>query len=212
MIEELLRGYREFRAGPYRELHSRYERLAHAGQKPKAVIISCCDSRVDPATILHAGPGDLFVVRNVANIVPPYAPDSQHHGTSAAIEFAITALEVPHAIVMGHGRCGGIQALREGHDTGTAAGHFIPQWISIGSDVRDRVVESHGSESPADLQLRLEHAMILHSIANLRGFPFVAERIADGRLSLHGWHFDVAHGRLAGFDAARDAFVEFPEA
>lgn len=206
MVGRLIEGYREFRASHYARYRALYERLA-AGQQPRALVIGCCDSRVDPATVLNAAPGELFVVRNVANLVPPFTPDGGYHGTSAAVEFAVSALGVRNIVVLGHARCGGIQALRE-EAAADGALRFVPQWMSIGRPVRDRILAASPGASAETLQRRLEHALILASLDNLRGFPFIEQRLAEGGLALHGWYFDIATGALSRYERDEDAFVE----
>ena len=202
----LLEGYRRFRDERYTGERARWRELAE-GQSPTAVIIACCDSRADPATIFDANPGEIFVVRNVANLVPPFEPGGGRHGVSAALEFAITQLEIPQIVVMGHERCGGIQASLTGKFTDAAAGEggFIAQWMSLLEEPRAKVVAEHG-EGP-DAALLLEEAGIRQSLANLRTFPFVAEREAAGKLSLHGCHFSIFRGKLYLLDEANDVFA-----
>ena len=189
-MDNLIQGYRRFRDTTWPEQRRRFETLAEHGQRPRAMVIACSDSRVDPGMIFNAAPGEIFVVRNVANLVPPYQPDGAYHGTSAAIEFAVLGLEVKDLIVMGHGMCGGIRALLDG--VPAPMGDFLTPWIRVAAPAR-RALEC----SPADPQLACEHAAVQLSLENLRTFPWIAERIADGRLSLHGAHFDVRTGILA---------------
>ena len=188
----LLDGYGRFRATEWERHRRRFQRLAEQGQRPRTMVVACSDSRVDPQMIFDAGPGELFVVRNVANLVPPYAPDGRDHGTGAALEFGVRGLQVSNLVVLGHGLCGGVGALLEG----TAPGHledFVLPWIRLASDVRARVLEC----APADPQLHGEYAVVRLSLANLRSYPWIAEREAAGQLRLHGAHFDVRHGVLA---------------
>jgi carbonic anhydrase len=189
-MHELIDGYRRFRATAWPERHRLFERLAEHGQQPRAMVIGCADSRVDPGVIFDAGPGEIFTVRNVANLVPPYAPDGTYHGTSAALEFGVRGLQVRHLVVLGHGLCGGVRALLEG--VPAPLGDFLGPWLHIADPVRRRVLEC----TPVLRQLEGEHAMIRLSLDNLRGFPWIAERVADGRLALHGAHFDVRTGIL----------------
>jgi carbonic anhydrase len=190
-MEDLLRGYRRFRENGWPERRARFEQLAEHGQRPRAMVIGCADSRVDPAMIFDAGPGEIFIVRNVANLVPPYQPDGAYHGTSAALEFGVLALEVSHLVVLGHGLCGGVRALLGG--VPAPLGGFLGPWLSLAAPVRERVLACEGIET----QLAGEQEFIRLSLANLRGFPWIAEREADGRLVLHGAHFDVRTGVLA---------------
>lgn len=195
----LREGYASFRTGRYGQERERYRKLADAGQRPQAIIIACSDSRAAPETIFDAGPGELFVVRNVANLVPPYAPDGRHHSTSAALEFAVLGLEVRHIVVMGHGRCGGIATL-SGAGRPLSRGDFIGSWMAAVHDVADQVPKDGASWEE---RLRLvEHASVEHSLANLRTFPWIRSREADGAVALHGAWFDIALGVLEEFDAA----------
>jgi carbonic anhydrase len=190
-MDELIAGYRRFRATQWPERRATFESLAQAGQSPRTMVIACSDSRVDPAMIFGAGPGELFVVRNVANLAPPYAPDSRAHATSAALEFGVRVLEVPHLIVMGHAMCGGIRALLEGAPP--EAGDFLPPWMRIAEPARRRTFECR----PADPQATCEREAVKLSLENLMTFPWIAERVADGRLRLHGAIFDIRTGELA---------------
>jgi len=189
-MDTLIEGYGRFREGAWPERRALFERLARVGQRPRAMVIACSDSRVDPAMIFDAGPGELFVVRNVANLVPPYRPDGAHHGTSAALEFGVCNLGVEDLVVMGHGLCGGVQALIADE---MPASDFVGPWIRLAEPARRRVL---ACDAP-DRQLEGEHATVRLSIENLATFPWIAARVADGRLRLHGAHFDVRSGVLA---------------
>lgn len=200
-FRKLIEGYGRFRSEEYPAARARWEALAE-GQDPLVMVIACCDSRVDPATIFDIQPGQAFVLRNVANLVPPYEVGGGLHGASAAIEFGVTGLEVRHIVVMGHGACGGIKAALAG--PGSDGGHsFIDGWMSILAEQRRSVLEN---EEIADKQLGLELAAVRQSIANLRLFPFVAEREAAGSLNLHGCHFSIGEGQLYVLDEAEDSF------
>lgn len=199
-ISELVDGYRRFLDGRYPEEAALYRSLAERGQSPKVMIIACCDSRADPAAIFNASPGQFFIVRNVANLVPPFEPHGDYHGTSAALEFAVTGLQVETILVMGHARCGGIQALREGIYEKNADHGFIGSWMSILRSARSEVLTQSAGETEAEQQQALEHAGVRQSIENLQTFPFVRERLADNRLRLRGAYFDIADGRLLGLD------------
>lgn len=203
--DRLIDGYRAFRGGRYPTEEERYRRLAEAGQKPQVMIIGCCDSRVAPEVIFDAGPGEIFVVRNVANLVPPYAPDGELHGTSAALEFAVVALKVKHIVVMGHGRCGGIRAALAEDAEPLTPGDFIGRWMSLIEDAANRV------RCDADLphehhQRALEHEAVRLSVRNLATFPCVQTRTAKGSLRLHGAWFDVSEGALHVLDPATGRF------
>jgi carbonic anhydrase len=190
-MKRLLEGYRRFRANGWPEQRRVFETLARDGQAPKALVVACIDSRVDPAMIFDAGPGEMLTVRNVANLVPPYLPDSAYHGTSAALEFGVRVMEVPHVIVLGHGLCGGVRALLEG---APADGHeFVAPWMSMADAARRRAMEL---ESVEHRQESCEFEVVKVSLENLRTFPWIAEREAAGKLVLHGAWFGVRSGLL----------------
>jgi carbonic anhydrase len=205
-FNSLVEGYRRFRETGWRRERERWTELAE-GQSPKVMVIACSDSRVDPATIFDASPGEMFVVRNVANLVPPFETGGGRHGVSAAVEFAVTQLEVPEIVVMGHGQCGGVNASvsRRFADAPLGAGGFIAHWIDLLDDERDRIVACHGDGPEGMRALELETVKV--SIRNLRTFPPVAEREADGRLKLLGAYFAIADGRLHLLDAESGNFV-----
>jgi len=189
-IERLKAGFRAFRSIHYEARPEIYQELAD-GQHPEVLLIACSDSRVDPAILLNAQPGELFVVRNVANLVPPYEPDGRHHSTSAAIEFAVRDLKVRHVVILGHSRCGGIKALREGVE----GRDFIGPWTSLAAEA------CRGTHNLAEA----EQAAIAASLANLAAFPWVRERMDTGELFAHGWWFDLEEGRL--LEVGRDGSV-----
>ena len=197
-MNHLLPGYRRFRDTSWPAYRATFERLAAAGQRPHTVVVACSDSRVDPSLIFDAGPGELFVVRNVANLVPPYAPDGNCHGTSAALEFGVVLLEAPNLVVLGHGLCGGVQALLA--PTGPP-GDFLPPWIRLAARARAGALACDDGADPGCAQEAGEHAVVRLSLENLLTFPWVAERAAAGRLRLHGAHFDVRTGVLATLGA-----------
>lgn len=210
-IASLIEGYHTFRNGTYRQNIERYSALGEKSQKPKAVIIACCDSRTDPAMVFSADPGELFVIRNVANLVPPYEPDQHYHGTSAAIEFGVTGLNVADIIVMGHVRCGGIEALYDCEHGITATDKFISGWMSLAHDAAEEVERKH-PDLDRDAMLRmLEQRAVLSSLERLRTFPFISEREKAGRLRLHGWLYGIASGALSIYDKQLDRFVEVPD-
>jgi carbonic anhydrase len=200
----LVDGYRRFRSHGYVEQKARFDMLASGGQTPPVMIISCCDSRVDPATVFDTVPGQVFALRNVANLVPPYETGGGLHGASAAIEFGVLGLGVKHIVVLGHGQCGGIRAALDGGDLGLDGRSFVDDWMRIVSDARDKVLR----ECSGDRQLALEHEAIKVGIANLRSFPFIAAREAAGELKLHGAWFAIASGRLHVLDEASGTFAD----
>lgn len=191
-MDALLAGYRRFRLGAWPERRELFETLAADGQRPRALVVGCVDSRVDPAMIFDAAPGELLVLRNVANLVPPYQPDAAYHGTSAALEFAVRVLRVPDIVVLGHGMCGGVQALL--HGAPAAARDFVAPWMSLAAPARARALACEPVERR---QLVCEHEVVKISLANLMTFPWIAERVAGGDLALHGAWFAISSGVLA---------------
>ena len=191
-MQRLLEGYHRFRGGQWPERRRMFEGLADEGQQPRAMVVSCADSRVDPGMIFDAGPGELFVVRNVANLVPPYAPDSGYHGTSAALEFGARVLEISQLLVMGHGLCGGVRALLQG--VPPEASDFVAGWIGLAARARDRAL---AGDDGTDRQLCCEQETVKLSLDNLMTFPWIADRVASGRLHLQGAHFDIRTGELS---------------
>jgi carbonic anhydrase len=204
--EHLLQGYANFLAGRFAREQSRYSDLAKTGQNPTTMIIACCDSRAAPETVFDAGPGELFVLRNVANLVPTYQPDGGQHGTSAAIEFAVNSLEVSNIVVMGHGRCGGIHAALSPNAKPLDAGDFIGKWMSMLAPVSAQV-GSNSLMTAGERQTALERISIRHSIGNLRTFPYVARLEDEKKLALHGAWFDISTGELWVMDADTGDFV-----
>lgn len=197
-FQRLMDGYEMFRAVEYERQRERYARLASEGQRPPMMVIACSDSRVDPATVFHAAPGEMFVLRHIAALVPPCEKDGRHHSAAAAIEFAITQLEVEHVLVFGHGGCGGIAASLSGcfDHREEGEGGFVHHWVETIRPERDRLEETMPDASEEERQLALELGSIKLSLARLREFPGVAEREARGALHLHGAHFDIRSGTL----------------
>ncbi len=205
---ELLKGYRRFREEIYPRQKARFEETAIEGQHPKLMVIGCSDSRVDPAQIFDVDPGDIFVVRNVAALVPPFETTPGHHGVSAAVEFAVQMLEVKQIVVMGHGRCGGCKAaLTQGFETaGPGEGAFIANWIHLLNDAREPVAAKHGTTG-RKAEMAMEFAAIRQSLANLRTFPWVAEKEDSGELKLRGAHFSIMDGVLYSLDEDTGEFL-----
>lgn len=198
--EVLANGYAKFRQFKYARHAQRYMELAVKSQKPSTMVIACCDSRAAPETIFDASAGELFVVRNVANLVPPYAPDGERHSTSAALEFAVHGLGVQHILVMGHGRCGGIASV-VGDSNPLSRSDFIGKWMSSVRDVADANPCPHGC-SDLEHTMLVERASIVQSLNNLNSFPWVSALESRGELSVHGVWFDVALGELYVYDVA----------
>ena len=204
--ENLADRFRRFKQRHFLPNAEQYEELATYGQTPEAMIISCSDSRVDPETIFGAMPGELFVVRNVANLVPPYETGGKFHGVSAAIEFAALNLRVKHLIVMGHSGCGGVKAALDQSAAIQTESQFISRWMSMLDDARLNVLASHQTRPHAEKQRALEKEGVKTAIKNLRTFPFVSQLEDKGRLSLHGAYFDIATGTLSVLNHSRNEF------
>jgi len=201
--QHLLEGYRAFTSQRLPTEQSRYRELSEIGQAPEVMVIGCCDSRVSPEVIFDAGPGELFVVRNVANIVPPYSPDGQAHGVSAALEFGVAALKVKHIVVLGHAQCGGVKAFAQDAEP-LSPGDFIGKWMKLMAPAAAKT--PRGDLSPADYLKRLEHANIANSLDNLMTFPRLRKLIERGSVALHGAYFGVATGDLSVLDKASGEF------
>lgn len=192
-MDELIAGYRRFRAEQWPRERARFEHLA-IGQEPQTMVITCSDSRVDPSMIFGAAPGELFIVRNVANLVPPYAPDAAYHGTSAAVEFAVRALKVKQIVVLGHAQCGGVKALLQGAPP--TVSDFVGQWMEIAQPARQRVMACCGHTDEPTRQLACEHEVVRLSLENLQSFWWVRDAIKEGHLHLHGCYFGIRTGEL----------------
>src|SRR5215469_15243857 len=203
--QQLIDGYRAFLIGRLRHEQDRYRELAKSGQSPQVMVIGCCDSRVSPEVIFDARPGELFVVRNVANIVPPYAPDGHAHGVSAALEFGVGALKVKHIVVLGHAQCGGVKAFAEDSEP-LSPGDFIGNWMKLMSPACEKV-GPRGTLSLADYLTRLEQANIVNSLENLMTFPRLRKLIERGQVATHGAYFGVATGELLVRDETSGEFV-----
>ncbi len=189
-VDDMIAGYRRFRGGVYAEQADLYLKLG-AGQDPDIMLIGCADSRADPSDIFNAAPGQMFVVRNVANLVPPYQPNGGLHGVSAALEFAVNILKVKIIVVMGHGGCGGVTASLTKNDS-PLIGEFVAPWVKLLDNARERVIE----RNPENPQFVLELEGIETSIENLMSFPFVREKVEAGTLQIHGAWFAIRHGEL----------------
>lgn len=206
----LLRGYRDFKAGRFALQREAYRSLAERGQSPEVLVIACCDSRAAPETIFSAAPGEIFVVRNVANLVPPYRPDGEFHSTSAALEFAVQSLKVKHILVLGHGRCGGVQAALDPEAIPLSPGDFIGKWMELLGPAAAEIQQREGL-SPAERRTELERLSVRCSIDNLRTFPCVKLLEERGRLTLHGAWFDIADGDLWVYDRESRQFRPFDD-
>lgn len=202
----LLDGYGRYLNKGFVRVKETHERLAVYGQKPDVMVISCCDSRVTPEGIFNVGPGELFVVRNVANLVPPYEDTEGQHGTSAAIEFAVKGLKVKHIVVMGHGQCGGVKAFRENANDPMATGEFIGRWIKLLEPAAISMACMPVDKSD-DPQLAMEYAGIRQSLKNLVTFPFIEEAVQSEALNLHGAWFDIGSGELRVMNSKTERFA-----
>jgi carbonic anhydrase len=222
--QSLLQGYRRFRQHYFHDHPELYETLVKEGQKPRMVVIACCDARVDPAIMLATAPGEVFVVRNVANLVPPYEPDHHYHGTSAALEFAVCQLDVPHVVILGHSGCGGIrraleQALKakdvddykkSSYEEETKMS-FLDQWMALSAPAINHVLcdksyKNSDMEFSASLVDECAKASLCQSLDHLRTFPWLVEREENSILQIHAWFFDMATGTLMAYDKEGDSF------
>ena len=208
--KHLLEGYNAFATQRLPAEQNRYRELSVKGQFPEVMVIGCCDSRVSPEVILDVGPGELFVVRNIANLVPEYQPDGNAHGVSAALEYAVTVLKVKHIVVLGHAQCGGIRAFIDNIEPLTP-GDFIGKWMSMFIKPGERV-EQRDRETMQDFVTRIEKAAVFRSLENLMTFPFVRTLVEQDRLHLHGAYFGVAEGSLSVLDQAAKEFRGVREA
>jgi carbonic anhydrase len=207
--KSLLEGYRAFATNRLPAEQSRYRELSVKGQSPEVMVIGCCDSRVAPEAIFDVGPGELFVVRNIANLVPTYQPDANAHGVSAALEFAVTVLKVKHIVILGHAQCGGIRAFVDKSEPLTP-GDFIGKWMQMFIKPGE-VVEQRAHESMAQFVVRIEKAAVFRSLENLMTFPFVRKAVESGQMQLHGAYFGVAEGTLFVLDKATKEFKNAKE-
>ncbi|HEB58485.1 MAG TPA: carbonic anhydrase [Gammaproteobacteria bacterium] len=206
VIDQLVAGHHRFRDGYYQENRERLVDLARQGQSPRVAVVACCDSRVDPAVITDSNPGDIFVIRNVANLIPPCEGKGTWHGTSAALQFAVCGLNVEHIIVLGHARCGGIRALLEGEQQGEE-GNFIADWMSIAAAARDHALSRADLDDFEARILACEREAIGISLNNLMTFQWIRERVEAGELELHGWYYDMDTGILSRLDTQSRDFV-----
>ncbi len=205
--EVLADRFRRFKFRHFTPNQDRYEELASNGQNPEVMIVSCCDSRVDPETIFGAMPGELFVVRNVANLVPPYETTGKYHGVSAALEFAALNLRVKHIVVIGHSGCGGVRACLEHDAARQTEAQFITNWMSILDEGRARIMTAFAGKPLAEIRAALERESVIASLDNLRTFPCIKILEGKGRLALHGAYFDIGSGTLSAYNQATAEFV-----
>ncbi|WP_019219331.1 carbonic anhydrase [Bartonella florencae] len=204
--ERLLSGYQSFRKNHFSRKTEHYQQLAVEGQKPEVLVIACCDSRAIPETIFDAKPGEIFTLRNVANLVPPFSPDNQYHATSSAIEYAVQLLEVKHIVVFGHAHCGGVGTALQGACKSLSSNDFIGQWISLLAPAAQTVLKDE-SLSALEQQITLEQLSIHYSMKNLETFPWIKARQDQGILTLHGVWFDISSGELWSVEQETGNFV-----
>ena len=203
-VEKFLEGFQSFRRNQFPACQAAYRDLFEQGQSPRAIVISCVDSRVDPVTLTQADPGDLFIVRNVANLVPAFDQSGDLSAVGAALEYAVKSLKIPNIIVLGHAHCGGIGHAMAGMQE--ADDDFITSWMQIAQPVVHEALQSHSGSSPDACRLDCELAGIRGSLSNLMTFPWIAEPVDEKRLFLHGWHIDMVAGQLRIWDAATKQF------
>ena len=210
ILKKLVEGFNDFRTRYFTERQSLYRRLVNQGQKPKVAVIACADSRVDPAIVLQVEPGDIFAIRNVANLVPPFEEDEEgdvsYHGTSAALEFAVEILGVEHVVVFGHAHCAGIQAMIHNQQSGKVVGRFIQAWTAIAAQAFHRATEALPGVHGPELERCCERQAVLVSLENLMTFPFIKEKVEAGTLQIHGWYLDIAEGELRAYDPVKKSF------
>ncbi|MBL0942165.1 MAG: carbonic anhydrase [Alphaproteobacteria bacterium] len=205
-ITNLIEGYQKFCGHYFDRKNSTFANLVLQGQRPKVLVIACSDSRVDPALMMNCQPGDLFVIRNVANLVPPYEDDQAYHGTSAALEFGVCVLKVQHVILLGHTQCGGIQLLLEHLHRKDKSRSFLTKWMELAKVAHDTTIESHADNTLAEkIHLCGQHSLV-NSLKNLRTFPWIEESIKQGELSLHAWNFNMSNGTLEEYDEQMNCF------
>lgn len=207
-MKDLIEGYKSFRNEIMGEEKAAFEELIHKGQRPKVLVIACSDSRIDPALVLKCKPGDLFVIRNVANLVPTYEEDQSYHGTSAALQFAICNLSIQHIILFGHTQCGGMQALLEQSSEICKEKGFIAKWLELAKPAYERVSNDHQNEAfDKKVDLCGQYSLI-NSLNNLQTFPWIKERVATNQLSLYAWNFVLDQGVIESYDKKTGSFKE----
>ncbi len=209
-VDKLVSGYVRFRKNNYEKNQDLFERLIKQGQSPRTIVVGCCDSRVDPAIVTDCDPGDLFTIRNVANLVPPFEDSGKFHGTSAALEYGVRNLEVENIIVLGHAHCGGIKSLLDQKDEDEPKHSFISGWMKVASQARNRVLSRMPGKSKDQQARACEQEAILVSLDNLLTFPWILERVASKKLALHGWYFDMEKGELLHYNPISNRFEAFP--
>ena len=205
-VDKLMKGYRRYRDESYEQSRPLIEDLVARGQRPEVAVVACSDSRVDPAILFQADPGDLFVIRNVANLVPPMEQEGTFHGTSAALEFAVLGLGVKHLMVLGHAHCGGIKAMMA-PETDDDTFSFVPSWVSMLDAAHRRVLATMSQAGEQARTRACEQNAVLVSLENLTTFPWVRTRVEAGDLKLHGWYIDIAVPELSAYDWEAGKFI-----
>lgn len=205
-IRTLIKGHQKFREAHFAKEGSPFTELVAEGQRPKILMVACSDSRVDPALVLNCQPGDLFVIRNVANLVPPYEDDLSYHGTSAALEFGVCVLKVSHVILFGHTQCGGVQHLLERRLDPPPPQSFLTKWMELANSARDTTISCHPESAFGEKITLCGQYSLVNSLKNLKTFPWVQERLKDGSLQLHAWNFHMAKGVLEAYDETSNGF------
>ncbi len=208
-VLRLIAGYKQFRKKHFEDIKT-FDDLVQNGQSPNTLVIACSDSRVDPAILTNCDPGELFVVRNIANLVPPFEGDSKHHSTSAALEYGVLSLEVSNIIVLGHSYCGGIRALMEAPENEKPS-DFLDTWIDIAKPAKERVLRQRTDSSLDKQTNQCEKESLLISLKNLTTFPWINERVLKGKLFLHAWYFDLETGMMEGYQPATGDFIPLGE-
>ena len=204
-ITSLIVGYQQFKTKFFKK-SCRYTQLVTQGQQPKVLMIACCDSRVDPAILTNSGPGDLFVVRNIANLVPHYNDDADHLSISSALEYGVLTLNVTDIIVLGHSHCGGIRALMQTKGN-CGASSFIQSWLDSVKSTKDAVLKKYSACSINEQTHHLEKESLLASMNNLNTFPFINQRVVENKLALHAWYFNLKTGDLQSYHASTNRFI-----
>ncbi len=207
--QKLIEGYRQFRVEYLDKQYGAYRSWASKQQIPRVMMIACSDSRVNPAILTHAGLGDIFMVNNVANIVPPYkAARDTHHSTSAALEYAVHHLKIEHIIILGHSGCGGIKALMQGTVAPNDGSYsFIGPWVEIAAAAKEKVLQTYPDLAPEELESYCERQALICSLKNLTTFPWISDALTDGTLSIHAWYFNIDNGEVIQFDEASGDFI-----
>lgn len=206
-VDHLIDGYRKFKRTTFHRDQKLYRQLAEKGQKPKILVIACSDSRVSPNAIFGVQPGDIFVARNIANIVPPHDPDGRPRSIGAAVEYAVKVLGVSDIVIKGHARCGGVAALVNNGE-GLPPTDYLKAWVEVAAPARKLLPPNFASLPPDEKRRLSEYAVIQNSIMNLSGFPWVRERMEKGTLRIHGWHFDIQDGKLSRLDHESGEWVD----